>query len=281
MSGGDRQSSALRRLGDASLRTRIASAAVLGPLAITAMVLGWPWFDLMVGFCAAVLAWEWSRVCCGRTGVYGLGLMGLMAGAAVLVEPAQAWALALPLLGGLGGAYRVKAAQRRPLWLAAGSLYIGIPVVCLVWVRLDAGWETVLWLFLVVWTTDSLAFVFGRLIGGARLWPAVSPNKTWAGFLGGVVSAGAFGLLAAWALGAPLATGVAVINVGLLALLLGVVSQGGDLIESAFKRRFRVKDSSDLIPGHGGLLDRVDGLMAATPVLALAIIVKDGGLATW
>lgn len=261
--------------------TRIASALVLGPLAITALVLGWPWFDLMVALCAGIMAWEWSRVCCGRTGGFGVGLIALMVVAALVVAQAPAWALALPLVGALGGAYRVKAAQRRPLWLAAGSLYIGIPVVCLVWVRLDTGWETVLWLFLIVWTTDSAAYVFGRLIGGVRLWPAVSPNKTWAGFLGGVLSAGMLGVLAAWGLGAPLDDVAAVIKVALLALLLGVVSQAGDLIESAFKRRFRVKDSSDLIPGHGGLLDRLDGLMAATPALALAIVVKDGGVATW
>lgn len=281
MSKAHRQTGLLRLFGDASLGTRIASALVLGPLAVIALVLGWPWFDLLVALCAGILAWEWSRVCCGQTGIYGFGLIALMMAAALMGAQAPVWALALPLLGALGGAYRVKAAQRRPLWLAAGSLYIGIPAVCLVWIRLDAGWETVLWLFLTVWTTDSFAYLFGRLIGGARLWPAVSPNKTWAGFAGGVLSAGMLGVLAAWGLGAPMDEGAAVIKVALLALLLAVVSQAGDLIESAFKRRFRVKDSSDLIPGHGGLLDRLDGLMAATPALALAIVVKDGGVATW
>jgi phosphatidate cytidylyltransferase len=281
MSEADRKTGLLRLSGDASLPARVASAIVLGPLAIVVLVLGWPWFDLLVALCAGILAWEWSRVCCGQTGIYGFGLITLMIGAALMVAQAPDWALALPLLGALGGAYRVKAAQRRPLWLAVGSLYIGIPVVCLVWIRLDTGWETVLWLFLIVWTTDSAAYVFGRLIGGARLWPAVSPNKTWAGFVGGVLSAGMLGALAAWGLGAPMDEGTAVIKVALLALLLGVVSQAGDLIESAFKRRFSVKDSSDLIPGHGGLLDRLDGLMAATPALALAIVVKDGGVATW
>jgi len=252
----------------------------MGPLVIAAVIGGWPWFDLGVAVCAAIMAWEWSCVCCGRPGPLGWGLAVLMALTALVVAPFQGWALLLPLLGALPAVYRVKAAQRRPLWIAAGSVYIGLPVICLIWIRLETGWEQLVWLFLVVWATDIGAFVFGRLIGGARLWRSVSPNKTWAGFLGGLVCAVVVAAIAALGLdelGGEVDVGV----LAGLALLLGIVSQGGDLFESAVKRRFRVKDSSDLIPGHGGLLDRVDGLIAATPLMAGAVLLDVGGITTW
>ncbi|MBB4285599.1 phosphatidate cytidylyltransferase [Roseospira goensis] len=259
-----------------ALRLRIVSALVLGPLVLAAVALGWPWFDLLVAGCAAVMAWEWSTVCCGRRGRRGAILIVVVTVAPLMVEPLGAWSLLVPVAGLLPALYRVRVEHSRPLWMAAGSLYIGLPAIAMAWVRLEAGWETVLWLFIVVWTTDIAAYAFGRQIGGPRLWPRVSPKKTWAGLIGGVVSAGVAGTLVALALGAS-ALG-AVLAFG---LVLGIVSQGGDLFESAFKRRFRVKDSGDLIPGHGGLLDRADGLIAATPVVALAVLLMQGGLTTW
>ncbi|MQX37354.1 phosphatidate cytidylyltransferase [Roseospira navarrensis] len=262
--------------GNEALRKRVLSAIVLVPVALAVEVLGWPWFDLMVALGAAVVAWEWSRVCCGRQGGLGLILMAVVAIAPLLVAPLGLWALLVPPLGLLVALYRVDADRRRPLWIGAGSLYIGLPAIALVWIRLDAGWQTVLWLFLVVWTTDIAAYVFGRSIGGPKLWRRVSPNKTWAGFLGGIFTAALVAALTGYAMGT-----VALPWVALLALGLGIVSQGGDLFESAFKRRFRVKDSSGLIPGHGGLMDRADGLIAATPVLALAVFLSEGGIETW
>ncbi|KAA5604482.1 phosphatidate cytidylyltransferase [Roseospira marina] len=259
-----------------ALRARVLSALVLGPVAILAVVLGGLWFDLMVAVAAVVVAWEWSTVCCGRRGGLGKVLMALVAVAPLLVDPFGAWALLAPALGLLVAFYRVDVDRRRPLWIAAGCLYIGVPAIGLAWIRLDAGWQTVLWLFLVVWTTDIAAYGFGRRIGGPRLWPRVSPNKTWAGLIGGVGSAAVVGVGAAWMMGAD-----ALVDIAGLALLLGIVSQGGDLFESAFKRRFRVKDSGDLIPGHGGLLDRADGLIAATPALAIAVLAAEGGIQTW
>jgi len=122
----------------------------------------------------------------------------------------------------------------------------------------------ILFLLLTVWANDIGAFVVGRGLGGPRLAPSISPAKTWAGFWGGITAAGLVGGLVALVAGAqaPLAAVV-------LGAVLAVVGQGGDLFESAIKRRYKVKDSGQLIPGHGGLLDRIDGLVAAAPVLAL------------
>lgn len=259
-----------------AFRSRVLSSVILVPLAVLAIVAGWPWFDLVVAVAAGIMAWEWSTVCCGRRGGLGLILIAVVFVAPLLVAPLGEWALLVPLLGLLVAFYRVDVDRRRPMWIAAGSLYIGLPAIAMAWLRLDAGWPSVMWLFIVVWTTDIAAYGFGRRIGGPRLWPRVSPNKTWAGLIGGVISAALAGMLVGAAMGArdPWI-------VFALALALGIVSQAGDLFESGFKRRFRVKDSSHLIPGHGGLLDRADGLIAATPVLALAVLLADGGIETW
>ena len=161
-------------------------------------------------------------------------------------------------------------------WTLAGIFYIGLPVVALIWLReQDQGRVTAFWLLLVVWATDSAAYAAGRLIGGWRLMPSVSPNKTWAGLIGGMVAAAAVGAI----LGAVLE-----LNAGLLAvagLALALVAQAGDLMESAIKRRFGAKDSGKLIPGHGGLLDRIDGLMTAAPAAAAMCLAAGGGIAAW
>jgi len=123
---------------------------------------------------------------------------------------------------------------------------------------------------LAVWPTDTAAYVAGRLIGGPKLWPRVSPNKTWAGLIGGVAASAAAGAVFAWAL-----AGKPVPSLVLGALALGFLTQAGDLLESALKRSFGVKTASALIPGHGGFLDRIDGLVvAATGAAIFAMIVN-------
>jgi len=166
----------------------------------------------------------------------------------------------------------------RPGWLAAGFLYIALPSAALLYLRGDAeaGLETVLWLLAVVWAADTGAYAVGRLVGGPKLAPRISPAKTWSGLFGGIGSAGAVGWAAALILGLE----------GMLGLVLwsatvGAVSQGGDLLESWIKRRFGVKDTSGILPGHGGLFDRVDGLLAAAVAVAAVTAAGKGSILTW
>jgi phosphatidate cytidylyltransferase len=159
-------------------------------------------------------------------------------------------------------------------WTVAGIAYIGLPVAALIWLR-DQDRATTFWLLLVVWATDSAAYAAGRLIGGWRLMPSISPNKTWAGLVGGIVGAALVG----GAVGAGLGIDAWVLAATSAALAL--VAQGGDLLESAIKRHFGAKDTGSLIPGHGGLLDRIDGLMAAAPTVAVICLAAGGGISAW
>jgi phosphatidate cytidylyltransferase len=164
-----------------------------------------------------------------------------------------------------------------PLWAASGTVWIALGTIAFLWLAADpaAGRATAFWLLALVWVNDTAAYAAGRLIGGPRLAPRISPNKTWAGFWGGVLAAAATGWIAAvLAGGSPLAlAGVS--------LVLAVAAQLGDLAESLAKRHFGVKDSSQLIPGHGGLLDRVDGLLAAAGTAALITLGAGAPLLAW
>ena len=153
-----------------------------------------------------------------------------------------------------------------PLWIGLGAAYLALPALALIWLRglPQLGLQIVVWLLVVVWTTDILAYLVGRNVGGPRLAPSISPGKTWSGLCGGVLAAALAGAVTAWAIGSE-----RLLHAAGLGGLLAIVSQIGDLIESALKRRAGVKDSGTLIPGHGGVLDRLDGLILAAPVLAL------------
>jgi phosphatidate cytidylyltransferase len=156
-------------------------------------------------------------------------------------------------------------------------LYVGVPATALLWLRDVAhGDRLVLWLFIVVWATDIGAYAVGRLVGGPRLAPRLSPHKTWAGLGGGIAAAAAAGAAAARGFAS---ADAAILTV--LSAVLAVVAQIGDLVESAVKRHFKVKDMSSLIPGHGGLFDRVDGLLAAAPAVALVQLIWGGSVLAW
>jgi phosphatidate cytidylyltransferase len=172
----------------------------------------------------------------------------------------------------------VRAAGRSGI-LAVGVPYVGIAAVALLWLRDDpvAGRADILFLVLTVWAGDIGAYLVGRWIGGPKLAPRISPGKTWSGAAGGLIGGCLCGLVVAHLFSAP-ATEWRVIGV---AALLGVVAQGGDLLESRIKRRFGVKDSGRTIPGHGGLLDRLDGLLTAAPVAALLALAVGRGVVLW
>ncbi len=227
--------------GRGALTTRLVSAAVLAPPVLAVVYLGPPYFDILIAAGVLIMAWEWSR-----------------------------------LFG--AGAHKLSRPPARFLWLAGGFLYIGVPALALIWLRADEefGRGTIFWMLALVWATDCGAYVFGRWIGGLRLAPALSPNKTWAGLIGGVACAGATGSATAMVLGQG-----GVLTLGAFSASLGVIEQAGDLLESWIKRRCGVKDTGTLIPGHGGLLDRVDGLLAVALTVALITLAADGSILKW
>jgi phosphatidate cytidylyltransferase len=272
-----------KRWGD--LRKRVLSALVLGPAAIACIWLGAEAFTAMLALGIALLAWEWVHMCGRRVRVLpGLAVpLAVFAAGTLAVAEHVRWALAVLALGFFIAwwfAQSMAETLTQPaLRLALGVLYIGLAGIALIELRHDtwAGRANVLFLFFVVWASDVGAYVAGRRFGGPKLWPAVSPNKTWSGAVGGLVAAILTGLATALAF-TPRASVLAVVVV---AVLLGVASQAGDMLESAIKRRFHVKDSSSLIPGHGGLLDRLDGVLAAAPVAALISFGLGQGRVLW
>lgn len=269
----------MARDGGDNLRRRVLSALVLLPIAVGAALLGGWAFTALVAVAAALMAYEWDRLCGGE----GAGLLGVAGIGAALVALALAGAdLFMPafgvmVLGVFLAATLAALARRAILWPALGVVYVTLPCVVLVWLRAapEGGRETVFWLFLLVWATDAGAYFVGRGLGGPRLAPRISPGKTWSGLAGGV----ACGALAGAGFG--LASGAT--RLGMLALLsalLALLSQVGDLAESWLKRNFRVKDTGALIPGHGGVLDRVDGLLFATAGVG-ALTLVGGGWIVW
>jgi phosphatidate cytidylyltransferase len=213
---------------------------------------------------------EWSRIVRGPGFDAGLGIQIVAVAVASALAAAGLAALGLSALAVGTILTGLLCFSSRPLLSAEGVIYAGLPAVALIWLRDDPGFglQAVLFILVSVVATDVLAFVCGRLIGGPKLAPAISPNKTWSGFLGGISAAGLAGAAFAAAIGAD------PVRLGLAGLVLGIVSQIGDLTESALKRSFGVKDSGTLIPGHGGIMDRIDGLVfaaAAAGFVALAI----------
>jgi phosphatidate cytidylyltransferase len=269
----------------ADLRKRALSALVLGPAALACIWLGAEAFTGMMALGVALLAWEWVHLCGRRIRVLpgmAVPVAVFAAGAlAVMNQPRSALGvLGLGFLAAWFFAHRMAETLTQPaLRLALGVLYIGLAGIALIELRHDteAGRANVLFLFLIVWASDIGAYLAGRTLGGPKLWPAVSPNKTWSGAIGGLVAAILAGLgVAFWFSDSPL-----VLAVVAAAVILGVASQAGDLLESAIKRHFHVKDSSHLIPGHGGLLDRMDGMLAAAPVAALLSLALGHGRVVW
>ncbi len=256
------------------LTLRVVSSAVLAPLAVAlAYVGGWP-FLVFWAIAACGIFWEWRAILRDPASpAKGLGECAIaVAGASATTGRSGAAALFLAL-GMAAEAMLATTAQLR-VWAAGGVLYAGTLLIACVLLRGDVayGFVAIVLLFAVVWTTDILAYFVGRFVGGPRLWTRVSPKKTWSGAIGGLAGAVVASLLVAHY--ANLANSLAV---AALALVLSVASQAGDLFESAFKRRFGVKDAGHVIPGHGGIMDRLDGFLAAA-VVAAVIGVARGGL---
>ncbi len=245
---------------------RLFSAAVLAAVAVLITQLGGMWFALPALVLAGVLLHEWHRLS-ATPGYLFFAAAIIAAWIAVAWQENLVMALYALAVGMVGGAFYllVRGHESRMPWAISGMAYVGIPMVALVWMRNAEGSSLVLlWMFLVIWASDSAAFVVGRIIGGPLLYPSISPAKTWAGAIGGFMASVATGV----------GTAVMVQQSLMAALVLSVViciaAQSGDLVQSALKRRWQVKDTGSLIPGHGGLMDRLDSLVFAAPVFAVA-----------
>ena len=244
-----------------TLLLRILSAAILIPPVLAAVWFGGRVFTAMIAFAAMLMVFEWTRMVEGRAYSWRFYLLSATAAAAMVLASAARYDLALGATA-FGAILSLAPIRGFTFWPAIAAPYIIAPSVALIWLRFDPSYGRALTgvIFATVWAADTGAFIFGKLIGGPIIAHALSPSKTWAGIGGGVAGGALLGAGAAAALFGPQA-GLAFL---LPAGLLGAASVAGDLTESAFKRRFQVKDISGFIPGHGGVLDRLDGMIFAT-----------------
>jgi phosphatidate cytidylyltransferase len=272
------------RPGANELVLRVCSAVVLIPLAIATAYLGGWLFAAFWGVAAIGVLWEWTVLVGGadQRSVLMVGAAALVLAIALMVTNHQLVAVVVWAMGTLA-AVALAPAERRS-WVAGAVPYAGALGMAPVVLRADAehGFLAVVFLFAIVWTTDIVAYFVGRAVGGPKLMPNVSPKKTWSGALGGTLAAIVVAVVVAKAAALPGLLGIAV-----LAGMLSIFAQIGDLFESFLKRRFGAKDSSQLIPGHGGLMDRLDGFVSAAGVAALVGLAHGGieapgqGLLVW
>lgn len=255
-----------------SLWLRVLAAVVLIPVTLASVYLGGWVLAAWVGLAGLAMSMEWVQIVHHerfgwRFGLHALAIMSALALTAA-ERPNLGWTAIL--FCALAGAVAAQAREERAIWMILGIVYIATPCLAFVWIRelRPLGLESIAWLLAVVWTTDSVAFAVGSLAGGPKLAPLVSPKKTWAGAIAGIASAALISGLFALLSGSPSTAWVVAAGV-----VLSLLTQMGDLAESQLKRTFGVKDMSDLIPGHGGALDRLDGLIFATLGLAACVLV--------
>jgi phosphatidate cytidylyltransferase len=266
------------------LALRVGSALVLVPLAIGTAYLGdWP-FILVWSAAAMLVLWEWMSLVAGAdrrfvlmTGAASLALASALVASGLFLAAIIVLAISMLAVASLAPA-------ERRMWVAGGIPYAGAIGVAPIVLRSDDayGFLAVIFLFAVVWSTDIAAYFAGRALGGPKLVPRVSPNKTWSGAAGGTLGAVAIAMMLAKAAGLS-----GLFAIAMLAVVLSVCAQAGDVFESFLKRSFGVKDSGHLIPGHGGLMDRLDGFLTASVAAALIGLARGGfeapgrGLLVW
>lgn len=267
-----------------NLVLRIASAAVMAPLAVWAAYLGgWP-FALFWAVAAIAVLWEWITLVAGPNSRLMFSSCGsALAVSAMIAERGRP--VAAILLVGLGAlAATVFAPREQRRWITAGIGYAGALLLTPILLRGDdwLGFIAMVLLFAIVWTTDVFGYFAGRTFGGPKLMPKVSPKKTWSGAIAGLIGAMIAAVAVARCFGE-----FNLMAIALLALVLSIVSQAGDLLKSFVKRRFNAKDASGLIPGHGGVMDRLDGFWAAALLACLIGCLRGGfddtarGLLVW
>jgi phosphatidate cytidylyltransferase len=252
------------RAGQSDLAVRTVTGVVMIVVAIAALGYGQTPLWLLVSLAALAMVAEWSAMIGMPRGQIWLALFGTLVPLFV-VQPKLDLPLSLGVYALIAAMLLVGAATRRPR-LAAGMAYAVLPVLALLYLHDQYdGLHLVLWTLAIVWATDIGAYFAGRSIGGPKLAPTISPNKTWAGLIGGTIAAIVVGVGLALVLNLPL-------RLAGFSGVLAVAGQGGDLYESAMKRRAGVKDSGQLLPGHGGAMDRLDGLVPIACIVTLIVI---------
>jgi phosphatidate cytidylyltransferase len=266
------------------LAARIISALLLAPLAIASAYIGdWP-FGVFWAIAAIGVWFEWNSLVTGADNrlIFILGASTLVLALIIAEQGMARIPMFIVVLGALGIGVFARADRRG--WAAAGLVYAGAVLLGPIILRRDPDWGfvAVIFLFAIVWTTDVLGYFVGRTFGGPKLAPSISPKKTWSGAVGGAVAAIVVGVIVA-----RLARLDNLPSVAVVALFLSVIAQIGDLAESGIKRRFGAKDAGHLIPGHGGLMDRLDGFLAAAFIGAIFGMLRAGtdaaaqGLLRW
>jgi phosphatidate cytidylyltransferase len=270
----------------ADLGIRTASSLFLVPAILADVWLGGVWFEIFAIFLGVLIAHEWCLIAHGRSsGQFALHALAVIVAALLPAELGFMQTVVLLLLiTALSVGLDLFRDRTRSLWTWVGPLYASLPILALVLLRRDGmlGWEAILWIFIIVWAADVCAYFAGRTFGGPKLSPRYSPKKTWSGLGGAIVGSALVSALFA----------IFVIKtsnpfpLALVAAAFAVFEQAGDIFESAFKRHFGVKDSGTLIPGHGGVIDRMDGLIAVAIVAGIFGFLRNpevpaAGLLAW
>jgi phosphatidate cytidylyltransferase len=245
------------------LAVRVSSALVLAPLALAAVWLGGYWYSVFIILLGVMIAREWTDIVHGGNSKQFFLHAAAALLAATAIGSAEIALIIIPMV--LSIALVIAGKQPKSAWSICGVAYVALPILALTMLRTDNQWglKAISWCMVIVWAADTLAYFAGRIIGGPKLAPKLSPKKTWAGMGGAIVGAAlASAIFSAY-------FGLSYMPLMALAAQFAVVEQGGDILESALKRHYNVKDSGDLIPGHGGVLDRVDGLLAVVFVACL------------
>ena len=263
------------------LTVRALAASIFAIIGAVTIWLGGYWTLGFAMIAGGIMVWEWRGIAQRRERTVIAGFQIIAVSGSTLIAFSGDLMLAVMFLAVVAAAGTAADAvlRRQPWWNLIGAAYIGLALICFVVIRQKPGdgLEAIIWLILIVVATDIGAYFAGRTFGGPKLWVRVSPGKTWSGAIGGVVMAA----LVAWLLSA-VAGRSPDFGSELMAIVVSIVSQAGDLLESAYKRKFGVKDSGSIMPGHGGALDRLDGLLAASLAVGIVSVLRpDSPIWSW
>lgn len=246
-----------------SIIKRIITALVLIPVTVGVMYAGFPYIQIMVLLFGGMLAWEWANMVPNKkASVYGI-VYALSMATAVLLPSVVG--VTVVILGSALWVWEKSVGEERRGLLTLGVIYVSVGIASLIWLYETVGFLDTMWFVLMVWSVDTGGYLVGSTVKGPKLAPKISPNKTWSGLIGGMLLA----VLVSMAYSYAVASHENIVFYAVLGGIIAVVAQIGDLVESHIKRTLGIKDSSNLIPGHGGVFDRVDGLIFSAPLVFL------------